>query len=69
MIHALVCHGIHAHAMASWSGSKLTQWSKAYVELACSWPERYDMDVPMAVCTAFVTDMLRLMPPDEQIAL
>ena len=55
--------------MASWSGSKLTQWSKAYVELACPWPERDDVDVPMAACMAVTMHKLSPMPSDEQIAL
>ena len=43
--------------------------SKAYVELTCPWPERDNMDVTMAVCTAVMMDELNPMPSDEQIAL
>ena len=69
IVHVLVWHGSHAHVMASRSGSKLTQWSKAYVELACPWTERGDMDVPMAVYTAVMMGKLSPMSPDEPIAL
>ena len=49
--------------------ASLRTWSKAYVELTCTWPERGDMDVPMAVCTAVVMSKLSTVPTHEQIAL
>ena len=49
--------------------ASLRTWLKAYVELTLPWPERGDMDVPMAVCTAVVVGKLSPMPSDEQIAL
>ena len=49
--------------------ASLRTWLKAYVELTCPWPERGDMDVPMAVCTTVVMGELTPMPSDEQIAL
>ena len=49
--------------------ASLRTWSKAYVELTCPWPERDDMDVPMAVCMAVMMVKLGPVPSDEQIAL
>ena len=49
--------------------ASLRTWLKAYVELTLPWPERGDMDVPMAVCMAVVMGELKPMPSDEQIAL
>ena len=49
--------------------ASLRTWSKAYVELTCPWPERADMDVPMAVCMAVTMGKLSPVPSDEQIAL
>ena len=69
IVHVLVWHGSHAHTMASWSSSKLTQCSKAYVKLTLPWPERADADVSMAVCTEVVMNKLSPVPTDEQIAL
>ena len=69
IVHVLVWHGSHAHAMASWSGSKLAHLFVAYVELTCPWPERADMDVPMAACMTVTMGKLSPVPSDEQIAL
>ena len=49
--------------------ASLRTWSKAYVELTCSWPERADMDMPMAVCITVMMGKLGPVPSDEQIAL
>ena len=49
--------------------ASLRTWSKAYVELTCPWPERADMDMPMAVCVAVMMGKLGPVPSDEQIAL
>jgi len=68
-VNVLVWRGSHSHAMAPGSSSTKQTWSKPYVELTCPWPERVDMDVLMAVCTAVVMGELSSMPPDEPIAL
>ena len=39
------------------------------MELTCPWPERADMDVPMAVRMAVMMGKLGPVPSDEQIAL
>ena len=49
--------------------ASLRTWSKAYVELTFPWPERADMDMPMAVCVAVMMVKLGPGPSDEQIAL
>ena len=49
--------------------ASLRTWLKAYVELTLPWPERGDMDVPMAVCTAVVMCKLSPVLTHEQIAL
>ena len=51
------------------SAASLRTSLKAYVELTLPWPERGDMDMPMAVCMAVVMGELNSMPSDEQIAL
>ena len=69
MVNVLVWHGSHGTVMASWSSSMRMDVSRRPSSMTCPWPERADMDVPMAVCMAAMMGKLSTVPSDEQIAL